>query len=484
MSRRRRLTPQELERLCSYATPMGRCPYSRVTLIKDGARFGSRFCKLHCCKKIDNNAACLNMRTNNRGYCQHHLLCTGSINDQRCTNYIKNYDPKDFKFCSQYRCANERNHPNGVDYKYCPDHRCDHADCANPKSAPSLFCASHTCASPACLARCPGASGDPHDPSRYCDRHRMCATAGCRRFAHLDDQGVPSRHCGVHFCRFEGGCDGERAPDTEDVCAAHVCEEAGCMRPRAHRTERSRYCKNHECEIRDCWHRRWLGEFCPRHQCARLGCELKGEFEHYCAKHRVCATPGCDRFRLVDGENVKEMCEEHLQTRCRRPDCDACVVDGAPLCVNHICAHRACNNERYQSSEHCADHKCAVVGCPQLRVRMVLSQTMMMFGGASMLGGISWPLSPYCRAHACGQEGCTERSAENSTFCQAHAKCRRPGCTNGVDARASDPTLCEEHGRTGPGGAGRRGVLNPDAFGYGGGGGWPGLGSWGVNAAL
>ncbi|GKT47092.1 uncharacterized protein ColSpa_07273 [Colletotrichum spaethianum] len=303
----------------------------------------------------------------------------------------------------------------------------------------------------------------------------MCATGGCRRFAHLNDQGVPSRHCGVHFCRFEGGCDAERAPGTEDVCVAHVCEEAGCMRPRTHRTERSRYCKNHECEIRDCWHRRWLGEFCPRHQCARLGCELKGEFEHYCAKHRVCATPGCDRFRFVDGENVKEMCEEH---------CDARVIDGAPLCVNHICAHRTCNNERYQFGEHCADHKCAVIGCPQLRVRMVLSQTMMLFGGADMVGGINWPLSPYCRAHACCQEGCTERPAENSSFCQAHAKCRRPGCTNGVDSRAPDPTLCEEHNRNGPGGTGRRGVLNHDAFGYGGGGGWPDLGSWGVNAAL
>ncbi|KAK1968506.1 hypothetical protein LY78DRAFT_574084 [Colletotrichum sublineola] len=316
MSRRKRLTPQELERLCSYATPMGRCPYNRVTLVKDGARFKSRFCKAHCCKKVDGNSACLNIRTNNKGYCQHHILCTGLINDQRCTNYIKNHDPKDFKFCSQYHnclspgCANERNHPNGVDYRYCPDHRCDYADCANSKAAPSPCCALHTCASPACLARCPGTSGDLYDPSRYCDRHRVCAAGGCRRFAHIDDQGVPYRHCGAHLCRFEGGCDAERAPGTEDVCAAHVCEEAGCARARARRAEGSRYCKNHECEVKDCWHRRWLGAFCPQHQCARLGCELGGEFGHYCAKHRVCATPGCDRFRSVEGENVKEMCEE------------------------------------------------------------------------------------------------------------------------------------------------------------------------------
>ncbi|WYZ36677.1 hypothetical protein EsH8_II_000183 [Colletotrichum jinshuiense] len=470
---------------------MGRCPYSRVTLTKDGGRFVSRFCKLHCCKKIDNNAACTNMRTNNRGYCQQHLLCTGTLNDQRCTNYIRNYDPKEFRFCSQYPpgCAHERNHPNGVDYKYCRDHRCDHVDCPNPKASPSPFCASHTCASPACLAGCPGATGDPHDPSRYCDRHRMCATANCRRFAHLDAHGVPSRHCGAHFCRFEGGCDAERVRGAEETCAAHTCEEPGCVRARNHRLERARYCKTHECDIADCWNRRWLGDFCPAHQCARPGCNRKGEFAHYCDRHRICNTPGCDRFRLVDGENVKDMCEEHSITRCRRADCDARVVAETPLCANHLCAHRACHNERYQFSEHCADHKCAVTGCFQLRAPMVLSQTMMMFGGGGGVhgrGGINWPLSPYCTAHMCRHEACTERSADNSHFCLAHARCRRPGCANGVDARAQDPTLCAEHNRSGAGGMGRRGVLNNDGFGYGGGGGsgWPGLGAWGVNAAI
>ncbi|KAJ0162775.1 hypothetical protein CTA2_4020 [Colletotrichum tanaceti] len=445
MSKRYYVSSQELDRLCRYTTPMGRCPKNRVTLMKGDDRYESRFCSLHCCRRVEGNSACKNLRATNKGFCHHHLLCTGSVNDQRCTNYVKNNDPKDFRFCSQYHnclepgCADERNHPNGLDYRYCPGHRCDHIDCPNRKVDPSSFCASHTCQFPACLARCPGASGSPNDPSRYCDRHSMCETASCRRFAHLDEQGVPSRHCGVHFCRFEGGCDAEKAPGTEDVCAAHVCEEAGCMRARTNRTERSRYCKDHECDVRDCWNRNWLGEFCPLHQCARLGCELRGEFEHYCVRHQACAAPGCDRFRVVDGENVRDMCEEHLQTRCRRPDCDAPVVDGTSLCAGHICSHRACDNERHQFSEHCADHKCAVAGCPQLRVRMALSQTMLMLG-------VHLPLSPYCRAHACDEEACTERAAENAGgFCRSHAKCGRPGCAEApVDTSSG---FCRAHAR-------------------------------------
>ncbi|KAI8310350.1 hypothetical protein K4K61_000774 [Colletotrichum sp. SAR11_59] len=104
--KKKRLTPQELARLCSFAHPMGlRCPYARVTLTRDGARFASPFCKIHCCKKIDNGAACTNVKTNSRGYCTQHLLCTGIMNGQRCTNYVKSYDPKEYQFCAQFRTA-------------------------------------------------------------------------------------------------------------------------------------------------------------------------------------------------------------------------------------------------------------------------------------------------------------------------------------------------------------------------------------------
>ncbi|KAK1980604.1 hypothetical protein LZ30DRAFT_594494 [Colletotrichum cereale] len=121
-----------------------------------------------------------------------------------------------------------------------------------------------------------------------------------------------------------------------------------------------------------------------------------------------------------------------------------------------------------------------------------------MLGGVDGPESVGWPLSPYCRAHACGQEGCAERSAADSGFCQAHERCRRPGCASGVDARGPDPTLCEEHNRNGPGRTVRMGVLRLEPFRYGGGGRdgggggggrggrgeWPDLGSWGINAAL
>ncbi|KAK1544360.1 hypothetical protein CPAR01_01862 [Colletotrichum paranaense] len=274
------------------------------------------------------------------------------MNDARCNNYIKNYDPKEFRYCSQYHnciqqgCANQRNHPNGTDYRYCADHRCDHQDCTNPKSPPSSFCASHTCAAPSCLARSPGATGDAHDPSRHCDRHRMCATPGCRRFAHVNEHGVPSAHCGEHHCRFEQQppCGNARAAGAgEGTCLAHTCEERGCGR----------------------------------------------------IKTRYMPDAGGVAGRY------------YLATRCRRAGCDARVVEGGTLCLDHTCRDRSCQNERSVLGRYCTDHKCSVQGCQQLRETVVLSQTMMMLGVLSL----NLPLSPYCRAHVCGQEGCAEPAA-------------------------------------------------------------------------
>ncbi|KAI8269431.1 hypothetical protein K4K58_001672 [Colletotrichum sp. SAR11_239] len=356
--KKKRLTPQELARLCSFAHPMGlRCPYARVTLTRDGARFASPFCKIHCCKKIDNGAACTNVKTNSRGYCTQHLLCTGIMNGQRCTNYVKSYDPKEYQFCAQFHnclqqgCKNERTHQGDVDLRYCQDHRCVRPDCTSPRApGGSTHCASHTCAAPACLAACPGASGDPHDPSRFCDRHRMCHTAGCRQFAHVRADGVPSKHCGAHYCRWEaeGGCDGARDPMSADgVCGAHTCVEAGCLRARDHR-------------------------------------------------------------------------EEDSITRCRREGCDVRVVDNTELCASHLCSWRPCRNERALfGSALCAQHKCAVPTCPHRRTHMNYDPMYAVLGGdraAELL------MSAFCNGHACRHEQCPLRAEGDTHFCRTHAR--------------------------------------------------------------
>ncbi|KAJ5001662.1 hypothetical protein K4K48_001101 [Colletotrichum sp. SAR 10_66] len=329
--KKKRLTPQELARLCSFAHPMGlRCPYARVTLTRDGARFASPFCKIHCCKKIDNGAACTNVKTNSRGYCTQHLLCTGIMNGQRCTNYVKSYDPKEYQFCAQFHnclqqgCKNERIHQGDVDLRYCQDHRCVRPDCTSPRApGGSTHCASHTCAAPACFAACPGASGDPHDPSRFCDRHRMCHTAGCRQFAHVRADGVPSKHCGAHYCRWEaeGGCDGARDPmnsitrcrregcdvrvvDNTELCASHLCSWRPCRNERA--LFGSALCAQHKCAVPTCPHRRThmnydpmyavlggdraaellMSAFCNGHACRHEQCPLRAEGDtHFCRTH-------------------------------------------------------------------------------------------------------------------------------------------------------------------------------------------------------
>ncbi|KAK1840901.1 NFX1-type zinc finger-containing protein [Colletotrichum chrysophilum] len=470
-----------------------RCPYARVTLTRDGARFASPFCKIHCCKKIDNGAACTNVKTNSRGYCTQHLLCTGIMNGQRCTNYVKSYDPKEYQFCAQFHnclqqgCKNERTHQGDVDLRYCQDHRCVRPDCTSPRApGGSTHCASHTCAAPACFAACPGASGDPHDPSRFCDRHRMCHTAGCRQFAHVRADGVPSKHCGAHYCRWEaeGGCDGARDPMSADgVCGAHTCVEAGCLRARDHREEGAQWCKDHTCKSRDCRWRRWLGEYCREHQCGRPGCPRHGEHNNYCDRHRACTTPGCDRFRRIDGENIGLHCEEHSITRCRREGCDVGVVDNTELCASHLCSWRPCRNERALfGSALCAQHKCAVPTCPHRRTHMNYDPMYAVLGGdraAELL------MSAFCNGHACRHEQCPLRAEGDTHFCRTHARCRRLGCTRVVELEGEDPTICLEHNHMGPRGMGRRGALGGDPYGNGhGNGGWPGGGVWGVNAAI
>ncbi|KAF6792987.1 NFX1-type zinc finger-containing protein [Colletotrichum sojae] len=525
-SRKRRLTPQELARLCTYANASGRCPYTRVTLVKDNGRFLSPFCRVHCCKKVDNLAACTNLKTNPAGYCGPHLQCTGVIHGQRCDNPVKNYDPKTFKFCSQYHnclqqgCDSERFHPNGVDMRYCPAHVCIQRDCSSPREPGSENCISHTCAAPACMAACPGAAGDANDASRFCDRHRMCSRTGCRSFAFVRPDGVSMPFCGAHYCRWEGdgGCDAERDPAAEDkTCAGHICVDPGCLRARDHGLEGAQWCKDsHECKFRDCRWRRWLGDWCPEHQCGRPGCDRRGEHNHYCDRHRPCRTPGCDRFRWVDGENIMETCQErecqtpfpsstlqssvyrvsqtNLKTtdaivRCARQGCEGPIVTNTRFCENHLCTLRPCTSERAVTGNGlCTGHKCSVIGCPHRRTRINLAANMI-----QLIGGeddMPYLISGYCNGHACRHEQCHGSAQGDTHYCRDHARCRRLECSRVVDLNGVDPTQCAEHNRAGPhgdpdGGQGRRGLLgDPYGYGYAGGGGWPGVGSWRVNAAI
>ncbi|ROT43461.1 hypothetical protein SODALDRAFT_266365 [Sodiomyces alkalinus F11] len=310
----REIELEDLQKLCSYATAYGRCPYGKVTLIKGGVRYPSAFCKVHCCIKID-QAACQDMRTSSNGFCRRHLQCTGQLNGQQSPYYVKRYEPREYAFCSQYHncnhtdCRNERSYTGDADLKYCSEHRCSIAGCTHPREGPGLFCEGHTCEAPNCLAPVPG-GGDPGQPTRYCERHCICQESHCQRFAHVRASGSLSLHCGAHYCHWEG-CDKARESEAgsgAEHCKEHTCIEPGCAKGK---TKADGYfCKNHECETKECRFRRWLGDFCPAHQCGKPGCDKEATTNHYCELHLTCSLVGCNRFRMVVGGTVLDRCEE------------------------------------------------------------------------------------------------------------------------------------------------------------------------------
>ncbi|EGY19999.1 uncharacterized protein VDAG_02015 [Verticillium dahliae VdLs.17] len=310
-AKRKKLKPEEDRRRCNYVTIQGRCNQGKVTLSKDGVRFPSPYCRYHCCKKVD-GAACQDMRINAKGFCQRHIQCQGQVNGTRCANAVRGYDPKEFKFCAQYHnclaldCKNERFYSGESDLKFCADHRCTSPGCDRPKHT-GPFCASHTCEAPNCLAFAVGGGG-PGEPTRYCDRHRVCQHDQCERFTHARENGGLSNFCGAHYCAWDG-CEQAREDAGEgEHCKAHSCIEVACVKGRT--SAEGFFCKNHECDTKACRFRRWRGEYCPEHQCGKPGCAEEGTTDHYCSKHGTCSMVGCDRFRFADGSNVRDWCEE------------------------------------------------------------------------------------------------------------------------------------------------------------------------------
>ncbi|KAM0323000.1 hypothetical protein ACHAQA_009099 [Verticillium albo-atrum] len=350
--KQKRLKPDEDRRRCNYVTLQGRCHQGKVTLSKDGAKFPSPYCRYHCCKKVD-GAACQDMRINAKGFCQRHIQCHGQINGSRCTNAIRGYDPKTFRFCTQYHnclaldCKNERHADGEADLKFCSDHRCTSAGCDRPKQD-GPFCAPHTCEASSCLAFAMG-GGNPGEPTRYCDRHRVCQNGQCERFTHARENGGLSNFCGAHYCAWDG-CDQAREHlGHGEHCKAHMCVETGCVKGKT--KEEGFFCKNHECDKKECRFRRWRGEYCPEHQCGKPGCAEEWTTDHYCAKHLTCSIVGCDRFRMVDGANIQDRCEEHFFPRCRMQECEAKTVEGKEFCRNHICEFRGIAILRFELSD-------------------------------------------------------------------------------------------------------------------------------------
>lgn len=208
--------------------------------------------------------------------------------------------------CSANDCSKERVHERDVDLKYCPEHRCSQEACNRSKAAGSNFCVVHTCEAPNCLAWVPG--GDPGEVSRYCERHRICQHGDCNRFTFTRENGQGCLHCGAHYCHF-ADCDKPRdRVGGGDYCQAHTCAEEGCSKGKA--KEGGFFCKSHECAWRECRNHVWLGEWCPQHQCARPGCADEAVANHYCNKHLVCPVDRCGHFRMLDGDSIRDRCEE------------------------------------------------------------------------------------------------------------------------------------------------------------------------------
>lgn len=201
--------------------------------------------------------------------------------------------------CKTEGCSNECVVDGPAALGYCEEHKCRETRCDRPAVPGSRRCAGHTCEALNCLARVLG--GDPGTVDRFCERHRICAAAGCGRFTFTRDNGQACLHCGNHYCHTEGCESARQGGAKSEHCAEHTCVEQGCHKGLD--KPQSSYCKNHECKTDGCRFRKRTGsEWCMEHKCARPGCDGEGIADHYCEKHMVCSVSGCDQFRLPDGD--------------------------------------------------------------------------------------------------------------------------------------------------------------------------------------
>lgn len=199
----------------------------------------------------------------------------------------------------------------------------------------SSFCEKHTCEAGSCTAEVDGKGGDRGDAggaaARFCDNHRRCAADDCARRCHTRDSLVVARYCGAHYCRANDSCDKPRSPASgEGYCAAHLCEEPGCSRPRADLLpgggDEARFCAEHECKADACRmrraHRARDAEYCWVHLCcvprctkpARAGDPRDDEGASRCEDHRRCHVGGCREWVYIekgaDGDVRHVECEK------------------------------------------------------------------------------------------------------------------------------------------------------------------------------
>lgn len=146
----------------------------------------------------------------------------------------------------------------------------------------------------------------------------------------------------------------------KQYCRSHACVAAGCAEMRIADPAAS-YCELHNCQVahnRCFGHRLSSGSFCADHSCAS------------CVAHVLTGAPGATVRSVAQ---LGLACELH---RCVEHDCLYAAVLPHQYCHLHICLfcvrlHSAGDAQLACDGDYCAEHKCELDGCTNLRLLSV-----------------------------------------------------------------------------------------------------------------
>ncbi|KAH6851165.1 hypothetical protein B0I37DRAFT_129918 [Chaetomium sp. MPI-CAGE-AT-0009] len=250
----------------------------------------SPYCKHHTCVHFHGDERCVYKKPSHDSVCAIHARCPIADCTQARAQFLEptfdslsNAVPKYARFdvCSDHKCALQRcpGRRASTGTTYCQSHACQADGCSNLRQEQRNCCVEHQCKTKGCRTIVEG-------QFPYCVIHIKCQVNSCNEARHLS----------------------AKTNEYLAFCIDHVsCPIRQCT---GLKTDRSRYCSNHTCRMRDC--------------------SKPAKCEPYCEEHR-CAEPSCRNARswASEPEDSGTFCPMHT---CRVEECQAHVDELAIFC--------------------------------------------------------------------------------------------------------------------------------------------------------